>query len=99
MRQEPILLQAKRYTYFPLRFVHRGVERRVWRVERSWDVGAGWRQRPGHVFRVHCQDGTTCDLFHDVTLNAWFVRSAGMVWLNKVRSKTLGKGTLRWTFT
>lgn len=99
MPQELIWIREKRYNHFPQRFLHRGVERRVWRVERVWDVAAGWWRRPGHVFRVQCQDGAHCDLFHDVTLNAWYVRTVGESVMDLVRRKVIGKGRLRWTFT
>jgi hypothetical protein len=99
MRQELVLLREKRYNYFPQRFLHRGVDRRVRRVERVWDVGIGWWRRPGHVFRVQCQDGARCDLFHDVALNAWYVRPLDTSRIDLVWRKVIGKGKLRWTFT
>lgn len=99
MRQELVALREKRYNYFPKRFLHRGVERRVGRVERAWDVGAGRWRRPGHVFQVQCLDGTRCELFHDVTLNAWYVRATGESVIDLVRRRVFGKGRLRWTFT
>lgn len=99
MRQEPILMRERRYNYMPLRFLHRGVERRVRRVQRVRGISARWWRRPGHLFRVECQDGAVCELFHDVTLNAWFIRSTRSFIMGVVRSRTFGKGKLRWTFT
>ncbi|HEX6291792.1 MAG TPA: hypothetical protein VFZ66_21580 [Herpetosiphonaceae bacterium] len=99
MRQEPILLQAKRFNWLPHRFLHRGVVRQVLRVERAWGVGASWGKHPGHYFRVRCQDGAVCDLFHDVILNTWYLRQTGSVVERLRRSRALEKGTLRWTFT
>lgn len=95
---EPILLRAKRHNFFPHRFVHRGVEQRVRRVEQTWEIGAR-RGRAGRVYRVICQNNSVYDVFHDVTLNAWFVRHAGLGWRNLVSGKTVSKGKLRWTFT
>ncbi|HEY0601821.1 MAG TPA: hypothetical protein VGD58_02865 [Herpetosiphonaceae bacterium] len=99
MRQEPILVQEKRFNLLPYRFLHRGVVRRVQRVERSWDVGARWGRHPGHYFRVRCQDGATCDLFHDVILNMWYIKQTGSVLERAFRNRVLGKGTLKWIFT
>jgi hypothetical protein len=91
-------MRQKRFDFLPYRFLHRGIEQRVRRVERTWDVGAGWRQRPGHYFRVRCNDDRHYDLFHDVGLNAWFVKRPGLAW-GSLRSTAAAKGKLRWTFT
>src|SRR4028118_1019701 len=98
MRHEPILLREKRFNFLPSRFVHRGVEQRVRRVEQSWDVQAGWRRGAGHYFRVRCQNNQSYDVFHDVQLNAWFVKQP--VRFGKgLRSTASTKEKLRWTFT
>lgn len=99
MRREPILLQATRFNILPHRFLHRGVEQRVQKVEHTWDVGKGWRQQPGHYFRVRCQDGASYDLFHDVTLNAWFVDRGRWFLRRGLRSTATRKAALRWNFT
>ncbi|MDP9309974.1 MAG: hypothetical protein M3R24_03585 [Chloroflexota bacterium] len=99
MRQEPILIREKRFNLLPYRFLHRGMEQRVRRVEQAWDVGVGWRQRAGHYFRVRCQDDQLYDLFHDVELNAWFVRYPRLFFGQGLRTAASAKGKLRWTFT
>lgn len=99
MEREPILLQTKRFNFLPHRFLHRGVERRVRRIDRSWDVGLRWRQRPGRYFRVYCQDGTVCDLFHDVGLNTWYVARRSSVFERVLHYVVAGKGKPRWNFT
>lgn len=99
MRLEPILLRAKRYNFFPHRFVHRGVEQRVRRVEQIWEIGPGWRRRTGRVYRVTCQDNGRYDVFHDVAINAWFIRHSGVGLLGMMFGKAVDKGKLRWTFT
>lgn len=99
MVREPILLQTKRFNFLPYRFLHRGVERRVRRVDQTWDVGVSWRQRPGRYFRVRCQDGTAWDLFHDVGLNAWYVARRNSLLERLVERVVIGKRKLRWTFT
>ena len=99
MRQEPILIREKRFNLLPYRFLHRGMEQRVRRVERAWDVGARCRQRAGHYFRVRCQDDQLYDLFHDVELNAWFVKAPRFSLGHILRSTASAKGKLRWTFT
>jgi hypothetical protein len=93
MGREPILLREKRFNYLPYRFLHRGIERKVRAVEKSWDV-ARRRTGAGHYFRVRCDDDTRFDLFHDVELNAWFVDRRG--WLQRW---TWGKERLRWIST
>lgn len=98
MRHEPIQLREKRFNWLPYRFMHRGADQRVRRVERSWDVGARGDRGAGHYFRVVCLDGNTYDLFHDVALNAWFVHRPVVLW-SKRSSHAFGKGKLRWNFT
>lgn len=95
MRQEPILVREKRYNFFPQRFVHQGVERRVVRVESKWAVAQGRRQRAGHYFRVRCYNGAVYRLFHDVQLNAWFVER-GWPWSEWLRNVWQGKAVLTW---
>lgn len=97
MRQEPILVREKRFNFLPYRFLHRGTERRVRRVERTWDVAAGWGRRAGHYFRVRCHDDQTYDVFHDVELNAWFVRRPSWFFARGLQNAA-AKGKLRWTF-
>lgn len=99
MRHEPILLREKRYNVLPARFLHRGEERRVWRIERAWEVRARRRQPAGHCFRVRCHDGRRYDLFHDVALNAWFVRRGVALWGEIIRNTASAKGKLRWIST
>lgn len=92
MRFEPILLRKKRHNFFPHQFVHRGVEQRVRRVDRTWEIGASRWRRAGRVYRVVCQTNASYDVFHDVALNAWFVRQRPLQTLNIVLGKALGKG-------
>ena len=99
MRREPILLQEKRFNFLPHRFLHRGVERQVRRVEGTWDVAARWRRPAGRYFRVRCQDDARYDLFHDVALNAWYLQPTRSTGLEMVRSTALGRGKLKWNFT
>ena len=99
MRRELILVQEKRFNLLPHRFLHRGIVRRVQRVERGWDVGARWGQHPGHYFRVRCQDGAVCDLFHDVVLNAWYIKQTESILKRVLNGRAPGKGTLKWIFT
>lgn len=94
---EPILIQSKRFNFLPQRFLHRGVEQRVWRVERTWDVSARRGQRAGHYFRVRCQDDALYDLFHDVTLNAWYIKRPRQLFWPVRHSITLGRGKLKWS--
>ncbi len=96
MRQEPILVREQRFNFLPYRFLHRGTERRVRQVERAWDVGAGWGRRAGHYFRVRCHDDQTYDVFHDVQLNAWFVKRPR--WFLGRGIQSAAKGKWRWTF-
>jgi hypothetical protein len=98
MQRDPILLRETRFNYLPARFIDRGMERRVKRVERRWDVRSGWRQPAGRYFRVRCSDGSVCDLFHDVALNAWYIKR-GLPWLGLVASVVFGKAKLRWELT
>ena len=99
MRQEPILIREKRFNLLPYRYLHRGMEQRVRRVEHAWDVGASWGQRAGRYFRVRCQDNQLYDLFHDVELNAWFVKPPRLSVSRSLRSTASAKGKQRWTFT
>ena len=99
MRQDPVIIRAKRFNVLPYRFLHRGVEQRVRRIERAWDVAGNWRRRPGHFYRVRCHDDQRYDLFHDVELNAWFVARPRWGWGSGLRSTASAKGKLRWTFT
>ena len=73
MRAEPIALFEKRYNYQPLRFMYRGEERRVRRVEKSWGESATWRRPPRRYFRVRCQDDQVFHIIHDVQLDAWYL--------------------------
>ena len=77
MQQEPIYLCEKRYNYLPLRFMYRGQERRVRRVEKSWGEAATWRTPPRRFFRVRCQDDEIVHLIHDVRLDAWYLERTG----------------------
>jgi hypothetical protein len=99
MRQEPVLMQEKRFNLLPHRFLQRGIVRQVQRVEHAWDVGSRWGRHPGHYFRVRCQDGAVCELFHDVILNAWYVKHTSSRLDRVFRLRVAGKGTLKWTFT
>jgi hypothetical protein len=99
MSREPILLREKRYNYLPYRFLHRGVEQRVRRVEQSWEIDARWWRNPGRYFRVQCQNGSVYDLFHDVMLNAWFLEQSGVVRSKTKYGDVARKDRLRWTFT
>jgi hypothetical protein len=99
MRHEPVLMQEKRFNLLPHRFLQRGIVRQVQRVEQAWDVGARWGRHPGHYFRVRCQDGAVCDLFHDVILDAWYVKHTSSMLDRVFQFKVAGKGTLKWTFT
>jgi hypothetical protein len=73
MRVEPIALQEKRYNYLPQRFMYRGEERLVRRVERSWGEAASWRKPARQFFRVRCQDDQVFNLIHDLQLNVWYL--------------------------
>ena len=77
MRLEPIALREKRFNYLPFRFLYRGEERRVRRVEKSWGEAAGWRTPERHYFRVRCQDDEIFHLVHDVRLDAWYLERMG----------------------
>jgi hypothetical protein len=77
MDQEPIAMAEKRFNYLPLRFMHRGEERRVRRVEKVWSERATWRRSPRRVYRVLCHDDQMVDLVHDVHLNAWYLERIG----------------------
>lgn len=90
-------MQAKRFNILPHRFLHRGISRRVRRVERSWDVSARPWRRPGHYFRVRCHDDTRYDLFHDVALNTWYVKRPRSFAASAAQVKMLGRGRLTWT--
>ncbi len=77
MQHEPIALCEKRYNYLPLRFMYRGEERRVRRVEKIWAERATWRKPPRQVYRVRCQDDQMFDLIHDTRLDAWYLERTG----------------------
>ena len=72
MRVEPILVREKRFNFLPQRFLYRGTERQVWRVERTWDASATWNRNARHYFDVRCTDDRRFRLVHDVALNAWY---------------------------
>ena len=73
MQQEPIALCEKRYNFLPQRFMYRGEERKVRRVEKVWAERATWRKPPRQIYRVRCQDNQMFDLVHDVRLDAWYL--------------------------
>jgi hypothetical protein len=73
MQQEPIALCEKRYNFLPQRFMYRGEERKVRRVEKVWAERATWRKPPRQIYRVRCQDDQMFDLVHDVRLDAWYL--------------------------
>ena len=77
MEQEPIAVYEKRFNYLPLRFMHRGEERRVHHVEQVWAEQATWRKPPRRVYRVRCNDDQVVDLVHDVRLDAWYLEHTG----------------------
>jgi uncharacterized protein DUF6504 len=73
-RHEPINLTARRYNYFPHRFMWRGKDYHVTAVQEVWTKmqHRGTRQSARHYFRVKCREGTF-DIFQDMTLNAWYL--------------------------
>ena len=73
MQQEPIALCEKRYNFLPQRFMYRGEERKVRRVEKVWAERATWRKPPRQIYRVRCQDDQMFDLVHDIRLDAWYL--------------------------
>ena len=77
MQHEPIALCEKRYNFLPQRFMYRGEERKVRRVEKVWAERATWRKPPRQIYRVRCQDDQTFDLVHDVRLDAWYLEQTG----------------------
>jgi hypothetical protein len=77
MEHEPVAVCEKRYNYLPLRFLHRGEERLVWRIEKIWGERATWRRPPRRIYRVRCQDDQVVDLIHDVRLDAWYLAPTG----------------------
>lgn len=77
MRHEPIFLHEKRFNFLPRRFLYRGEERLVRRIEKIWGEGATWRKPPRRFFRVRCQDDQIFNLIHDVRLDAWYLERAG----------------------
>lgn len=95
MRDEPIVLREKRFNFLPYRFLHRGIERRVQRIEACHDIAAGLVRGEGRVFRVLCQDQTRVDLFHDVTLNAWYLRSVRSGFSRRRTAGSAGRN-MRW---
>ena len=77
MQHEPIALCEKRYNFLPQRFMYRGEERKVRRVEKVWAERATWRKPPRQIYRVLCQDNQMFDLVHDVRLDAWYLQQTG----------------------
>ena len=77
MQHEPIALCEKRYNFLPQRFMYRGEERKVRRVEKVWAEPATWRKPPRQIYRVRCQDDQMFDLVHDVRLDAWYLERTG----------------------
>lgn len=77
MRQEPIALCEKRFNYLPQRFMYRGEERLIRRVEKSWGEAATWRKPARRFFRVRCQDDQIFNLIHDVQLDVWYLEHTG----------------------
>jgi hypothetical protein len=77
MQHEPIALCEKRYNFLPQRFMYRGEERKVRRVEKVWAERATWRKPPRQIYRVRCQDDQMFDLVHDVRLDAWYLERTG----------------------
>lgn len=77
MRAEPIAISEIRFNYLPARFMYRGEERRVRKVEKSWGKAATWLNPPRRFFRVRCQDDQIFNLIHDIQLDAWYLQQAG----------------------
>lgn len=73
MRVEPITLCEKRFNYLPTKFLWRGIDHRVHRIERTWSAAGGRQKPPRHYFRVRCGDDQVYNIFQDVRLNAWYV--------------------------
>ncbi len=72
MRVEPIMLREKRFNFLPQRFLYRGTEQQVRRIQRTWDAAATWKRNARHYFEVRCTDDRCFRLVHDIALNAWF---------------------------
>lgn len=77
MRHEPISLFEKRHNYLPRRFMYRGQEWLVRRIEKVWDEAATWRNPPRRFFKVRCQDDSVFHLINDVRLDAWYLEPIG----------------------
>jgi len=77
MRQEPIFLREKRFNFLPRRFLYRGEEGMVRRIEKIWGEEATWGKTPRRLFRVRCQDDQIFHLIHDVRLDAWYLERVG----------------------
>ena len=73
-RKDPIRLLARRYNYFPKKFVWRGQQYNVYAVSEAWTEMK--RKGAQHFFRVRCKEGTF-DIYQDLALNAWYL--AGQV--------------------
>lgn len=69
-RKEPIQVLSRRHNYFPKRFVWRGQQYDIYRVERAWTDMKGRGGR--NFFRVRCPEGVF-DIFQDAALNAWYL--------------------------
>ncbi len=77
MRHEPIALREMRFNFLPSRFMYRGRDRLVRRIEKIWGEDATWRKPPRRFFRVRCQDDQIFHLIHDLRLDAWYLERAG----------------------
>ncbi|GIV97221.1 MAG: hypothetical protein KatS3mg057_1878 [Herpetosiphonaceae bacterium] len=72
-RVEPIDLREKRFNYLPARFMWRGEQHRIRRVERVWSRPGRGARSPRTYFRVRCYNDKVFDIFQDVRLNAWYL--------------------------
>lgn len=74
LADEPVILTAQRYGFFPIRFCTRGATHQVVRIERVWEE-LGWGSRADRrCFAVRCADGRHCTLWQDLRTGTWFVR-------------------------
>jgi hypothetical protein len=77
---DAIKIKEKRFGYFPQRFLWRGRDYLVHRVESCWTVKRGglFGRVERLCFRVHCREGVF-DVYQDVRGNTWHIQKPRLI--------------------